>query len=92
VRLRVLLFRMDTYMSRHRDAQLSWVQIATAMGLDSTEGKSVTEIASSLGVTKQAVSKGVTAFLRLSGLPPAYGLKSSEARAIYRQTNHQWSD
>jgi hypothetical protein len=94
VKLRCLLCCMDTYMSRTRDARMGWVQIACALGLNSTKGESLSAIAAKMGVTRQAVSKGVTTFLRMSQLSnsPAFGLKSPEARRTYQQTNHHWSD
>ena len=66
---------------------MGWRQIAIAMGLESVRGKTVTELAEELGVTKQAVSRGVVTFLRMSQLPPAFGLKSEEARRAYQLSN-----
>ena len=86
-RLRVLLACMDSHMSTRADAQLGWVEISCALGLGSVSGKTVTQLAGELGITKQAVFKGATKFLRMSGLPPAFGMKSEEARAKYRETN-----
>jgi hypothetical protein len=86
-RLRCLLASMDIHMSKRWDAQRGWIEISVALGLPSTKGRSVTEIAEEMGVTKQAISKGSTTFLRMSQLPPAYGLKSVEARLTYQRTN-----
>jgi hypothetical protein len=89
VRLRLLLFCMDSYMSHIRDARMGWVEISLALGLGSTEGKSVTRVACEMGVTKQALSRGAVKFLRMSQLSasPAFGMKSPEARRTYAQTN-----
>lgn len=89
VRLKCLLGCMDTHMSQIRDARMGWIEIAIALGLGSTKGKSVTRIAGEMGVTKQAVSRGAVKFLRMSQLAesPAFGLKSPEARRTYQRTN-----
>ena len=87
VRLLGLLSVMDTHMSNRKDAQLGWLEISIALGLDSTRGKTITMIASEVGLSKQAISKRVTTFLRMSQLPPAFGLKSETARRVYQQTN-----
>jgi hypothetical protein len=89
VRLWCLLSAMDTHMNKRWDAQRGWIEISVALGLASTRGRTVTAIADELGVTKQAVSKGSTTFLRMSALSasPAFGMKSQEARIKYQQTN-----
>jgi hypothetical protein len=87
VRLRCLLGCMDVYMNKRWDAQRGWIEISVALGLASTQGKTLTQIASEIGVTKQALSRPVTTFLRMSQMPPAYGLKSEAARIRYQQTN-----
>jgi hypothetical protein len=89
VRLLVLLSVMDTHMSRVRDARMAWTEIAVALGLDSTKGRSITRVASERGVSKQAISRAVTTFLRMSQLSgsPAWGLKSSQAKQTYARTN-----
>jgi hypothetical protein len=87
IRLRCLLLCMDTHMSKRWDAQRGWIEISVALGLASTMGRTLTAIADELRVTKQALSRGVVTFSRMSGLPPAYGLKSVEARQKYQRTN-----
>jgi hypothetical protein len=87
VRLRCLLSCMDSYMNKRWDARRGWVEISIALGLASTRGRSVTNIAEGMGVTKQALSRHVVTFLRMSQMPPAYGLKSEAARIRYQQTN-----
>ena len=53
VRLLGLLSVMDTHMSNRKDAQLGWLEISIALGLDSTRGKTITMIASEVGLSKQ---------------------------------------
>jgi hypothetical protein len=75
----------DTFVSGSRDARLAHIQVSIALGLYSTRGRTVTDIAEELGITKQALSRGVAKFLRMSRLEPAFGLKSSEARRTYQK-------
>jgi hypothetical protein len=75
----------DTFVSSSRDARLASIQVSIALGLTSTRGRTVTDIAEELGITKQALSRGVAKFLRMSGLPGAFGLKSAEARRTYQK-------
>src|SRR5271166_843408 len=81
--LRVMLMA-DTYVMGARDARKAWIEISLALGLISTRGMTETEIAETLSITRQAVSRGVARFLRMSGLPPAFGLKSEAARRGYQ--------
>jgi hypothetical protein len=87
LRLRCLLGCMDDYMNKRWDAQRGWIEISIALGLASTRGRTLTDVAQSLGISKQALSRPVTMFLRMSQMPPAYGLKSEAARIRYQQTN-----
>jgi hypothetical protein len=84
-----LVLQMDDHMTGHRDASLSWLSISFALGLTSTRGKTLTQTAVELGISKQALSRYVTSFLRVSGLEPAFGLKSKESRLTYQRTNGQ---
>jgi hypothetical protein len=86
-RLWDLLAAMDAYMSGSRNAELRWIEVSVALGLNSTRGKTVTQLADEAGVTRQAISKGVTEFLRMARMSPAFGLKSVEARQVYRHSN-----
>src|ERR1700751_576179 len=87
IRLWGILIAMDYHMNRMRDARLAWIERSIACGLDSTRGRTLTELANDEGVSKQAVSRQVTRFLRSSGLTPAFGLKSIAARQTYMRTN-----
>ncbi len=82
-----VLYCIDDFCMRAQDARLALIQVSVALGLPSTEGRTVTDLADHCGITKQALSKGVTTFLRRVHLPPAFGLKSDAAKAIYRETN-----
>jgi hypothetical protein len=75
----------DTFVSCARDARLAHIQVAIALGLYSTRGRTLSDIADELGITKQALSRGVAKFLRMSRLEPAFGLKSTEARIAYQK-------
>jgi hypothetical protein len=69
----------------HPGLDCSWVDLAAWADR--------TDIAQELGITKQALSRGVAKFLRMSGaiqpsgLEPAFGLKCPEARRHYQVTN-----
>lgn len=80
-----VLYCLDTFVSSSRDARLAHIQISIALGLYSTRGRTETAIADELGITKQALSRGVAKFLRMTGLSPAFGLKSQEARRAYQK-------
>jgi hypothetical protein len=87
-RLWDLLAAMDTYMSKGRNAELRWTEVSAALGLNSTRGRTITQLADEAGVTRQAISKGVTEFLRMARVSsPAFGLKSAEARRAYQHSN-----
>jgi len=85
VRLMRVLYCLDTFVSSSRDARLAHIQVSIALGLYSTRGRTETDIAEELGITKQALSRGVAKFLRMSGLSPAFGLKTPEARRAYQK-------
>lgn len=87
VRLLCALAAIDLYMISGQNVPIRWVQVSIALGLPSTAGQSVTAIAEQIGVTKQALSRGSVKVLRMTGLPPALGLKSEAARQTYQQTN-----
>jgi len=80
-----VLYCWDTFVSCSRDARLASIQVSIALGLYSTQGRTITDISAELGITKQALSRGVVRFLRMSGLSPAFGLKSPEARRTYQK-------
>lgn len=84
--LRVLLM-IDTHMSRIRDARLGWISVSIALGLTSTRGKTLTQLATEMGISKQALSRPTAQLLRMTGLDPAFGLKSPEARRNYQSSN-----
>ena len=65
------------------------LEISLAMGLTSTRGKTEIQVADEQNVTRQCISKGLTRFLRMSGIPdlPAFGLKTTAVRRQYQTTN-----
>jgi hypothetical protein len=64
--------------------------IAFAAGMHSLlRGVSETTIAEKYGVTRQAVSKRVTAYQRQLHLNPSRGMKSLEAQKVYRARAHR---
>jgi len=83
-RLALCLEAVFRFLETSRRRDLANAQWAVALGLPSVQGHSVTELALQFGVTKQDFSKGVTRFLRMSGLPPAFGLKTDRAKQAYR--------
>jgi hypothetical protein len=72
-----------------RNVRLATIQVSIALDLPPTQGKTLTQIANELGVTKQAISRGVTRFLRIARLEPPPGLKSINARIEYRTCRFQ---
>jgi hypothetical protein len=83
-----ILSVIDAFMVGSYDSRKGWLQVSCALGLQSTRGCTESEIASSINTSKQVFSRGVTAFLRSSGLSPAFGLKSNDARKNYQKTNY----
>lgn len=77
--------KIDSEMTRSRDARKTWVAVSISLGLHSTSGVTVTQAAAQLGITKQALSRTVASFSRMTGMQPAFGLKSIEARQNYQQ-------
>lgn len=80
-----IMFCVDTFTACSRDARLAIIQVSIALGWPSTRGMTETAIAAELGITKQALSKGVAKFLRMARIDPAFGLKSPEARRAYQK-------
>ena len=74
-------------MSGMRDARLAWVSASIALGLTSTRGRTLTDLAEEMGISKQALSRPTAKSLRMSGLDPSFGLKSTAARVTYQSTN-----
>jgi hypothetical protein len=64
-----------------------WLAVSLALGLESTRGRTETAIAEDWGVTRACISKDVTRVLRLTGLEPNWGLKTTENRQTYQRTN-----
>lgn len=79
-----ILEKVDSRMSTCRDARKTWIAFSISVGLHSTAGRTLTDIAQEMGITKQALSRDVALFGRLTGMEPAFGLKSIQARQTYR--------
>jgi hypothetical protein len=79
-----LLGEMDTFMSQSVCPRRAWTQISLSLGLYSTYGRTLTQCAKDLKISKSLLSKGTTAFLRLTGLPSSWTLKSTAARMAYQ--------
>lgn len=77
--------RFALAIMQHKNPRLTVTAFAFAAGLYVLEGKSVTELALELGVTKQALSKRIVLITQELGLPPSRGMKSVEARESYRR-------
>lgn len=79
-----IMLMADTPVMHAENPRKAWIEISLALGLTSTRGMSETQVAEYLGITRQAISRAVARFLRMSGLPPAFGLKSVAARRGYQ--------
>jgi hypothetical protein len=79
--------RFALAIMQHKNPQLTVTAFAFAAGLYVLQGKSVTELAKELGVTKQALSKRIVLITQELGLPPSRGMKSVEARESYRKAH-----
>ena len=55
------------FFSQPPGRKASAIQVTLALGLNSTRGRTVTDVAEELGLTKQAVSRGCAEFLRMPG-------------------------
>lgn len=78
------------FMSPGNLSLRAWA-LAFAAGLDAAEGRSMTEVARELKVTRAAVSKETNRWADLLNLPRSRYLKSEQARESYsevQKTNH----
>src|SRR5215470_13939467 len=57
--------------------------VAFALGLACVDGRSMTEIASMIGVARATISKNAIAFCHANGLQESFYMKNSEARESY---------
>ena len=80
---------MAEFVLDARDPRMAMMQVCIALDLPPAQGQTLTAIANKLQVSKQAVSRGVTRFLRIARLDPAVGLKSIDARIRYRTCRFQ---
>jgi hypothetical protein len=68
--------------------RMAMQQVGLAMGIPAAAKMTEQEFALLNQVTRQDFSKGVTKFLRVSQLPPAFGLKSDESKLGYRHCHN----
>jgi hypothetical protein len=88
LRMLEILNSIDHFMSYPKQGPpREWLAVSLALGLESTRGRSETAVAEEWGVTRACISKDVTRVLRLTGLDPAWGLKSADDRQTYSRTN-----
>ena len=79
---------LDTVMMSAQHARRAWVEVSIALGLQSTRGRTESEVADELGVSRQAVSKDVTRFLRITGLSPAFRSEVGRGPAVVQGMSH----
>jgi hypothetical protein len=88
LRFMQLLAFVDDFMAGSIDPSRcwrNWLALSLALGLKSTQGKSVTEVSAELRISKQLLSKTIRKFLLASGYDPAFGLKSTAAVETFRR-------
>ncbi len=76
------------YIQRHKHPLIASWHVSLAIGTINCHGRSMTEIAQALDVTRQALSKGAIAFGRENGLPPSSYMKSMESRKIFKENRN----
>lgn len=79
----------DSFMSQQKNGVRGWIVVSIVLGYPSTQGRTLTSIATELGVTKQALSRSCTHFSRMLGLEPTLGMKSIAARINYQRCHSQ---
>lgn len=79
----------DSFMSQQKNGVRGWIVVSIVLGYPSTQGRTLTSIASEIGVTKQALSRSCTHFSRMLGLEPTLGMKSIAARIAYQRCHYQ---
>lgn len=73
------------WMQQRRMTEVSFWQVAYALGLTVCEGKPMAAKAKEIGVTRAALSKGVKEIQRATGLPPSSYMRSAGACAKYSE-------
>lgn len=81
--------RMLVLIRSQKRPALTCDAIAIAMGIHIGEGRSLEEIASAYGITKQALSKRAIRICNELGLPPSVLMRSEESRESYRRKQNQ---
>jgi hypothetical protein len=88
LRMLMVLNVIDHFMSYPKQGPpREWLAVSLALGLESTQGRTETAVAEEWGVSRACISKDVTRVLRLTGLDPSWGLKTTASRQVYARTN-----
>jgi hypothetical protein len=77
---------IDSFMLSSPDFKRSWLQVSIALGLPSTRGQSEYAVANIFRYHPTVFARGVSAFLRLARIEPAFGLKSTKSRIGYQRS------
>jgi hypothetical protein len=76
---------IDTVMSAAPNSKIAWTVVSYALGLQSANGQTEKQVARNCGCGHGNFSKKVCEFLRITGLPPAFGLKSDKSKKAYSE-------
>jgi hypothetical protein len=66
-----------------RDVAIAYYSTALALGLNSVNGRSFTEIADAWGLERATLSKAAVAFVGANGLQPSFAMKRAETASVY---------
>ena len=90
-RFRFIIDRAVAFVIDADDSELAAWQVAFALGSPSCMGQTMVQKGQELGVGKAAISKGATAFCRMTDLPPSSYMLSKGAQNSYRdlRTNQE---
>jgi hypothetical protein len=83
--LRVINVSMGM-LQRPKHYEVTWWQVQFALGTIHCEGRSMTDVALTLGVGRAAISKGATELCRMLNIPPSFYMKQEGAQESYRKT------
>jgi hypothetical protein len=71
-----LLLVCDSFVTRSRDARLSWVAVALVLQLDSVRHLSHSEICRQMGISENTLSRSLSRFRAIAGLDSPDGLRA----------------
>jgi hypothetical protein len=84
-RARFVMDRAIAHILDSEDSEVAAWQVAYALGSPSCIGRTMTDTANDLGISKSAMSKGATNFCRSAGIEPSIYMLSRKAQESYRQ-------